>query len=82
MAQDTAHAAQHNEWAHRLSRAKWPRTTQTQSNALSGHTGRRQAVQDTAHTCTRRAAEGQERANTPWVGHTGARAALRTAKAR
>ena len=29
-------------------------------------------AQDTAHTCTRRAAEGQERTNTPWVGRTGA----------
>ena len=28
-------------------------------------------AQDIAHTCTRRAAEGQERANIPWVGHTG-----------
>ena len=28
-------------------------------------------AQDTAHTCTRRAAQGQETANTPWVGHTG-----------
>ena len=32
---------------------------------------RSQVAQDTAHTCTRRAAEGQERANTPWVSHTG-----------
>ena len=29
-------------------------------------------AQDTAHTCTRRVAEGQERTNTPWVGRTGA----------
>ena len=29
-------------------------------------------AQDTAHTYTRRAAEGQERTNTPWVGRTGA----------
>ena len=29
-------------------------------------------AQDTAHACTHRAAEGQERTNTPWVGATGA----------
>ena len=29
-------------------------------------------AQDTAHRCTPRAAEGQERTNTPWVGRTGA----------
>ena len=29
-------------------------------------------AQDTAHTCTCRAAEGQERTNTLWVGRTGA----------
>ena len=28
-------------------------------------------AQDTAHTRTRRAAEGQERTNTPWVRRTG-----------
>ena len=27
---------------------------------------------DTAHTCTRRAAEERERTNTPWVRRTGA----------
>ena len=27
-------------------------------------------ARDTAHRCTRRAAEGQERTNTPWVGRT------------
>ena len=31
-----------------------------------------QVAQDTAHTSTRRAAEGQERTNTAWVGRTGA----------
>ena len=29
-------------------------------------------AEDTAHTCTHRAAEGQERTNTRWVGRTGA----------
>ena len=29
-------------------------------------------VQDTAHTCTRRVAEGHQRTNTLWVGRTGA----------
>ena len=29
-------------------------------------------AQDTTHTCTSRAAEGQERTNTPWVRRTGA----------
>ena len=33
---------------------------------------RSQEAQDTAHTCTCRAAEGQERTNRPWVGRTGA----------
>ena len=27
-------------------------------------------AQDTTHTCTRRAAEGQQRTNTPWAGRT------------
>ena len=33
---------------------------------------RSQVAQDAAHTCTRRAAEGEKRTNTPWVGRTGA----------
>ena len=39
MAQDTAHARQHTERAHRRTGAKCPRTPHTQSNAQSGHTG-------------------------------------------
>ena len=39
-------------------------------------------AQDTAHTCTRRTAEGQERANTPWVGHTGTTQATHRASSR
>ena len=33
---------------------------------------RSQVAQDTAHTCTRRAAGGRGKTNTPWVGRTGA----------
>ena len=33
---------------------------------------RSQVTQDTARTCIRRVAEGQEGSNTPWVGRTGA----------
>ena len=39
MAQDTAHATQHAERAHRGPGAKWPRTPHKQNNAPSGHTG-------------------------------------------
>ena len=39
-------------------------------------------VQDTAHTSTPRAAEGQERNNTPWVGRTGATQPTRRASGR
>ena len=38
VAQDTAHATQHTERAHRSTGAKWPRTLHTQHNTLSGHT--------------------------------------------
>ena len=38
MAQDTAHAKQHSERAHRSAGAKWPRTPHTESNTPSGHT--------------------------------------------
>ena len=41
-AQDTAHATQHTERAHRCTGAKWPRTPHKQINAPSGHTGEQQ----------------------------------------
>ena len=41
-----------------------------------------QVAQDTAHTCTVRAAEGQARTNTPWVGRTGATQPSRPASSR
>ena len=39
MAQNTAHAKQHTERAHRSTGAKWPRTPYTQQNTPSGHIG-------------------------------------------
>ena len=42
MTQDTAHAKQHTEQAHRLTGAKWPRTSHTQHNTPSGHTVERE----------------------------------------
>ena len=39
MAQDTVHATQHTERAHRGTGAKWLRTPHHQSNAPSGRTG-------------------------------------------
>ena len=42
MTQDTAHAKQHTEQAHRQTGAKWPRTPHTQHNTRSGHTGERE----------------------------------------
>ena len=39
MAQDTAHAKQHTERAHRRTGARWPRTPHTQHNTPRGHTG-------------------------------------------
>ena len=39
VAQDTAHATQRTEQAHRLTGAKWSKTPHTQHNARSGHTG-------------------------------------------
>ena len=38
VAQDTTHTAQHTGWAHRGTRAKWPRTPHTQHNTPSVHT--------------------------------------------
>ena len=52
----------------------------TQQNQAGTPVNRSQVAQDTAHTCTRRAAEGQERTNTPWVGRN--RATLPTHRAR
>ena len=87
-AQDTAHAKQRTERAHRQTGVKWPKTPHLQSNAPSRHTGEQepsgsgprkrkathraatpvnmsQLAQDNTHTCTRRAAEGQERSKKP-----------------
>ena len=38
MAEDTAHARQHTERAHRSTGAKWPRTLHTQRSTPSRHT--------------------------------------------
>ena len=42
VAKDSAHATQHTERAHRGTGAKWPRTSNTQHNTLSGHTVERE----------------------------------------
>ena len=39
MAHNTAHAAQHDEHAHRCTGAKWSRTPRTQHNTPSEHGG-------------------------------------------
>ena len=43
MAQDTTHAKQRTEGAHRSTGAKWPRTPHMQHNTPSGHTGVQEA---------------------------------------
>ena len=49
-----------------------PQNLKPQTHRAGTPVNRSQVAQDTAHTSTRRAAEGQERTNTPWVGRTGA----------
>ena len=75
MAQDTAHAAQRNAPSEHTGEQE--PTGPGDSTRNTTHRGgtpvnRSQVAQDTAHTCTRRAAEGRKKTNTSWVGRTGA----------
>ena len=60
MAQDTALTTQRTERAHRWTRAKWPRTSHTQQNAPSEHTGEQERSGPGGHT-----RNSMQRAGTP-----------------
>ena len=73
LTQDTAHAKQHTEQAHRRTGAKWPRSPDTQHNTLSGHTGDREPrgpghrtrnAPHRAHTPVNRSQVAQDTADT------------------
>ena len=73
MTQDTAHAKQHTEQAHRRTGAKLPRTPHTQHNTPSGHTGeqepsgpghRRHNTTKRASTPVNRSQEARDTAHT------------------
>ena len=70
MAEDTAHAAQRTEWAHRGTRAKLPRTPHTQCNKPSEHTGEQEPSgpgQRTSNTAQRAGTPLKKEPNGP--GH-------------
>ena len=70
MAQDTAHAKQGTERAHRWTGAKWPRTPHMRHNTPSGHTGEQEPSGSGRRTAEKWPRTPHTQSKAP-SGHTG-----------